>query len=136
MQKLLTLILLSLSATTYAHEPMAHACTPPERPLNEQDDVAWQAFMTGIDTFRDCVNDKMAWHEAAADIHSDNALLIGRLELALERHMARGMFGDGFSLQNKQHAAHEHDFLGALRGGKRTERLAGDRIDQRIASIV
>lgn len=76
MQKLLALILLCLSATTYAHEPMAHACMPPERPLNEQDDVAWQGFMTGIDTFRDCVNDKMAWHEAAADIHSDNARVV------------------------------------------------------------
>ena len=73
MQKLLALILLCLSATTLAHEPMAHACEPPERPLNDQDDVAWQAFMSRIDTFRGCVNDKMAWHQAAADTHSDNA---------------------------------------------------------------
>ena len=73
MQKLLVLILLCLSATAFAHEPMAHACTPPERPLNDQDDVAWQGFMSGIDAFRDCVNDKMNWHQAAADTHSDNA---------------------------------------------------------------
>jgi hypothetical protein len=73
MQKLLALILLCLSATAFAHEPMAHACTPPERPLDDTEDVAWQDFMSGIDAFRDCVNDKMTWHQAAADTHNDNA---------------------------------------------------------------
>ena len=73
MNKLIALVLLGLSGTVYAHEPMNHACSPPERPLDDQNDMAWQAFMHEIDGFRDCINDKMAWHQSAADRHNDNA---------------------------------------------------------------
>ena len=73
MNKLIALVLLSLSGAASAHEPMDHACTSPERPLDDQNDVAWQTFMNEIDNFRDCINDKMAWHQAAADKHNNNA---------------------------------------------------------------
>ena len=66
-----TLILMTSVAA--AHEPMQHVCVAPERPLNESDDVLWQGFVSEIDAFRDCVNDKMEWHQEAANIHEENA---------------------------------------------------------------
>ena len=73
MNKLIALVLLTVCSTVFAHEPMSDACSPPERPADDQNDVLWQAFMNEIDGFRNCVNDKMVWHEAAADKHNDNA---------------------------------------------------------------
>jgi hypothetical protein len=73
MRKVIAFLLLFGSSLASAHQPMAHACTPPERPANDQDDVLWQQFMNEIDAFRDCVNDKMKWHEQAAQKHNDNA---------------------------------------------------------------
>ncbi len=73
MARLLALILLCLGVTAHGHEPMVHACTPPERPANDNNDQLWQAFMVDIEAFRNCVNDKMDWHQAAADAHNDNA---------------------------------------------------------------
>ena len=65
MRNLFAVIMLTMSAAAYAHEPMGHACTAPERPANDQDDMQWQRFMQEIDAFRDCVNAKMEWHQSA-----------------------------------------------------------------------
>ena len=73
MRNLFALIMLTMSATAFAHEPMDHACAAPERPANDQDDLQWQRFMRDIDAFRDCVNAKMEWHQNAANVHNDNA---------------------------------------------------------------
>ena len=55
---------------------MQHTCSAPERPLDDQDDVAWQAFLASVDAFRSCVNDKMAWHQDAARNHQQNAAAV------------------------------------------------------------
>ena len=73
MDKIFALLLVCLSTAAWAHEPMEHACTPPERPQNDQDDAQWNQFVLDIDKFRDCVNDKMEWHQSAAQLHSENA---------------------------------------------------------------
>ena len=73
MRKILALMLLTWSGWAFAHEPMQHVCIAPERPEDDQNDVLWQQFMANIDAFRDCVNAKMEWHQAAADTHHQNA---------------------------------------------------------------
>ena len=73
MNKIIALLLFCLSAAAWAHEPMEHACTAPERPQNDQDDAQWNQFVLDIEKFRDCVNNKMEWHQSAAQIHSENA---------------------------------------------------------------
>ncbi len=73
MRKIFALILLACSGWAFAHEPMQHACTAPERPEDDQNDVLWHQFMADIDAFRDCVNANMEWHQAAADKHHQNA---------------------------------------------------------------
>ena len=73
MRKIIAFMLLIGSTWAQAHEPMQHACVAPERPVDDSDDVLWHQFMADIDTFRNCVNDKMHWHEHAAQVHNDNA---------------------------------------------------------------
>ena len=73
MRNLFAILLLLASFVAHAHDPMAQACSAPERPSNDQDDVLWQQFMREVDAFRDCVNTKMAWHQSAAEVHNDNA---------------------------------------------------------------
>jgi len=73
MRKILAVTLLGMMSAVWGHEPMSHACVAPERPVDDQNDELWQQFMADIDTFRDCVNDKMEWHQAAADLHLQNA---------------------------------------------------------------
>ena len=70
-----TLLALWLLTTpwAFAHEPMAHTCSAPERPVNDQDDVAWQDFLVATQNFRRCVNDKMEWHQRAARNHQQLA---------------------------------------------------------------
>lgn len=58
-----------------AHDGIVRECHPPERPENDQDDVAWQAFIKQVETFRHCVSDKMQWHELAAVRHNETARL-------------------------------------------------------------
>ena len=73
MRRILAILLLASSGASLAHEPMAHSCTAPERPEDDQNDVLWQQFMSEIDAFRACVNDKMQWHQSAADAHQQEA---------------------------------------------------------------
>ena len=71
--RLSAVVLLLASTSLAAHEPMRHACDAPERPVNDSNDELWQQFVSDIDAFRDCVNDKMQWHQSAANIHEENA---------------------------------------------------------------
>ncbi len=72
------MMMLTLPGPVWAHTqtinaPVVHNCTPPVRPENDQDDHLWRAFLREVDTFRQCVNDKMEWHRAAAAAHEQNA---------------------------------------------------------------
>ena len=68
-----------------AHDGIVRECHPPERPENDQDDVAWQAFIKQVETFRHCVSDKMQWHELAAVRHNETARLERVCAFLLER---------------------------------------------------
>ena len=73
MRKIIALLTVLSATSVFAHGPMDHACVAPERPVDDQDDVLWQQFVTEIDAFRECVNAKMQWHEQAVQVHNDNA---------------------------------------------------------------
>ncbi len=74
MNKILAILLMiCVSPLVLAHEPMNHACIAPERPQDDQNDAQWNRFVADINTFRDCVNHKMEWHQSAAQTHSENA---------------------------------------------------------------
>jgi hypothetical protein len=53
----------------YAHTPMAHACTAPVRPIDDQDDLLWHVFLEEIEVFQACVNEASDRHLAAAREH-------------------------------------------------------------------
>ncbi len=57
----------------FAHEPMAHDCSVPVRPVDDSNDVLWAGFLTEIDEFQACVNTAMQRHEAAAREHQAQA---------------------------------------------------------------
>jgi|GEM_PF-1758179 len=63
----------AISPWVFAHEPMQHTCSAPERPIDDQNDTAWHDFLTATQTFRRCVNDKMEWHQRAARNHQQLA---------------------------------------------------------------
>lgn len=52
-----------------AHEPMAHECQPPVRPVDDQNDAHWQQFLAEIDAFQDCVTAAADRHQAASEAH-------------------------------------------------------------------
>ena len=62
-------LLFACVAPAWGHEPMQHSCSPPIRPVNDQDDVQWQRFLNEIDAFRDCVTGAKDRHEAAVRSH-------------------------------------------------------------------
>ncbi len=71
MKALFPLVLsLLLIAPVMAHEPMQHVCVAPQRPVDDQDDLLWRRFKTGIDEFRDCISAKMEWQNEAAAEHT------------------------------------------------------------------
>lgn len=61
------------ASAAQAHDPMQNVCLAPERPQNDQDDVLWDRFIREVDEFRDCVSDRMRWHQRAAAEHSGHA---------------------------------------------------------------
>jgi len=73
MRKILAFVCLMSGAMAFGHEPMSHVCVAPERPVDDSNDELWQQFMSEIDVFRECVNDKMQWHQSAAQMHHENA---------------------------------------------------------------
>ena len=52
-----------------AHEPMAHGCTAPLRPADDQNDALWNQFLADIDRFQTCVTNAADRHQAASDAH-------------------------------------------------------------------
>lgn len=80
MRNFVVLLILSswlwAASTAVAHEPMQHTCSAPERPVDDQNDREWRAFLASVDAFRSCVNDKMEWHQAAARKHEQNAATV------------------------------------------------------------
>ena len=69
----LFLIFMMLVVPVYAHEPMAHGCAAPVRPIDDSNDQHWAAFLARIDEFQACVNASMQRHEAAARAHQAQA---------------------------------------------------------------
>ena len=51
-----------------AHD-MDWDCVEPVRPVDDQDDVAWQCFLDEIDAYRACATRHMEGHQAAAAAH-------------------------------------------------------------------
>ena len=57
----------------HAHEPTAHSCRAPTRPVDDQDDVLWYAFLKEIEVFQACVNTASELHLTAAREHQSAA---------------------------------------------------------------
>ena len=57
------------AAPALGHEPMAHDCSAPERPADDQDDQLWETFLAEIDAFQSCVTQAADRHQAASDAH-------------------------------------------------------------------
>ena len=66
-------IFMVLMVPVHAHEPMAHSCSAPVRPIDDSNDQHWAAFLARIDEFQACVNAAMQRHEAAAREHQAQA---------------------------------------------------------------
>ena len=67
------LVVLGLAGQVQAHEPMAHDCEAPLRPVDEHDDPLWQAFLNEIDAFRACIEAAKVHHEGAVLRHQQAA---------------------------------------------------------------
>ncbi len=69
------LVLAALAApVTAAHAPPpAHGCQAPTRPANDQDDMLWQRFLYGVDTYRACISSYATANRDAATAHNDAA---------------------------------------------------------------
>lgn len=73
---LTTLLVLDFTNLVHANDQsseMRHACVEPKRPVDDQDNVLWQGFLGGVETFRSCVNERVLWHQAQAQQHSAQA---------------------------------------------------------------
>ncbi len=64
-----------LSGPAIAHEFTEPECFAPSRPVDDQNDAAWQDFLDDIDEFRACTAKKMERHEAAVLDHQESARL-------------------------------------------------------------
>ena len=64
---------LCLAVPLAAHEPMRHDCVAPVRPVDDQNDRLWSAFLGEIDAFQSCVTAAADRHQAAADAHHQAA---------------------------------------------------------------
>ena len=73
MKVLLLLLVLNITQACLAHELAPADCNAPIRPVDDQNDLLWQAFLNEIDVFRDCVTQQMAWHEQSAKRHQAEA---------------------------------------------------------------
>ncbi len=71
----LVVLLLVCSPSLYvqAHSPMEHDCIAPIRPNDDHNDVLWKSFKREIDSFRNCVHQKMQWHQDNARQHNQAA---------------------------------------------------------------
>ena len=69
------LLCLSLIVPIYgwAHDEQFEECHAPVRPLDEQNDVLWEEFLTATDVFRDCTRRHMEWHQSAVVTHQTEA---------------------------------------------------------------
>ncbi|MCR9259156.1 MAG: hypothetical protein NXH95_05510 [Pseudomonadaceae bacterium] len=70
---MLIVLLMICMSPAYAHEPMAHNCSAPVRPVDDSNDRLWAEFLAEIDGFQACVNAAMQRHEAAAREHQAQA---------------------------------------------------------------
>jgi hypothetical protein len=71
---MLACALLALATGVQAHDPApAHGCQAPARPVDDQDDALWQAFLDDVDAFRGCISDYAAANHRAADAHRQAA---------------------------------------------------------------
>jgi cell pole-organizing protein PopZ len=71
--------LLMIGLPVLAHEPMAHDCAAPIRPVDDSNDQHWQAFLQQIDEFQACVNNAVQRHQAAAKDHQQQAQAVVQL---------------------------------------------------------
>lgn len=69
---LLTVLLLGAGGLQ-AHPVTEAECEAPIRPVNDQSDALWQAFLVEIDGFRACTQRRMEWHQAAVVEHQAQA---------------------------------------------------------------
>ena len=71
----LFLLLMCFPIVSFAHSVQS-PCLAPDRPDNDQDDQAWQAFLIQVDLFRQCVSDTMRKHQNAANQHHADAKIV------------------------------------------------------------
>lgn len=71
--RLLLSMLAILPCLASAHEPdtapSQRQCEQPIRPADDVPPAEWRAFLTAVDTFRDCTNTAMERHQRAAATH-------------------------------------------------------------------
>lgn len=70
---LLGCTILTIAMGVAAHPEPGRACVAPLRPTDEHNDALWQAFLNEVDAYRDCVNERKNFHEAAVRAHQDRA---------------------------------------------------------------
>lgn len=61
----------------HTHPPLG--CESPVRPVDDHNDALWQRFLAEIEVFQACVNEQMAWHQAAALDHQAKARAVVEL---------------------------------------------------------
>ncbi len=66
---LVALLAAQPGALLMAHPTEGWDCVTPVRPVDDQNDVAWQRFLDEIDRFRACATRHMEGHQAAAAAH-------------------------------------------------------------------
>ncbi|MEM7077374.1 MAG: hypothetical protein AAF513_01985 [Pseudomonadota bacterium] len=69
----LAICVVAIPSMANAHSPGGVACEAPLRPADDQNDVMWQGFLNGVDAYRDCVNRRKEFHEAAVAEHQASA---------------------------------------------------------------
>ena len=62
---------LVLGPDATAHTPAPdHGCVIPQRPLDDQDDVRWAAYLAAVDGYRACINQFAQSNRAASTHHN------------------------------------------------------------------
>ncbi len=69
----MTLCLVTGSLSSAHSEPPGHGCTAPGRPVDDQDDVAWQRYLDDVDGYRACISDFADANRQAARVHNQAA---------------------------------------------------------------
>lgn len=66
---------LALLVAAYAagDTQVAHSCDAPVRPINDSEDITWNAFIADVDDYRECISTFVESNHAAADVHRNAA---------------------------------------------------------------